>query len=232
MKPAFASVLIGALTLALIVACGGGGDTPPAPDSTSVPATTPAPAATPIPAPTATPIPPTSIPTPTPAPTTTPPPPAPWITTKEGVMIRQVEFELYIYCRNPTTAPGWKIAVEFIPYLSAWYNPSPTISGKVIGADGSHSVSGQWYAFDIVDGNMRYTPTGNLGDRILQRLASGGHKLELSLPTKRMRAWNNELRTTRGWDVVFNVAGLTEAIKGATPEGCPDTLVNPDDEVD
>ena len=34
MKPAFASVLIGALTLALIVACGGGGDAPPAPDPT------------------------------------------------------------------------------------------------------------------------------------------------------------------------------------------------------
>ena len=34
MKPAFASVLIGSLTLALIVACGGGGGTPSAPDPT------------------------------------------------------------------------------------------------------------------------------------------------------------------------------------------------------
>ena len=34
MKPAFASVLVGSLTLALIVACGGGGDTPSAPDPT------------------------------------------------------------------------------------------------------------------------------------------------------------------------------------------------------
>lgn len=140
-------------------------------------------------------------------------------------MVRRGAFDLYIRCRRPTT--GWQIAVEYIPPTGMyWYDPRPPVSVKVIGGSGSQSVSGRWNARSDISGNLIYTPTRTVRERILQKIYDGGHALELSVRATRTRDLAGAIRNTVGWEVVFNVEGLNEAIRDAGPEGCPETLTS------
>ena len=80
---------------------------------------------------------------------------------------------------------------------------------------------GKWYVSQKLGGDiLRYTPTRSLGERIFEKLSGGGHRLELSLRDKRMTDFSGVTRNTKGWEVVFNVAGLENARKGIGREGC------------
>lgn len=109
------------------------------------------------------------------------------------------------------------------PYFGVfWYDPSPSISGNVIGSRGVQSARGKWYVSQKLGGDiLRYTPARSLGERIFEKLNDGGHRLELSLRDKRMTDFPGMSRNTKGWEVVFNVAGLEKARKGTGRQGCP-----------